>query len=191
MVNGYHPSMELCDLWKSKEKELGFSRKMTLRIRVSQIISSLFFFLAIASLCYGANTGTVSVSAVVVSKGQCKFNSKSTTLSFGNLDPGNLVDKNANTTLIFSCQASGNNLITFSITHDSGLYETGINAPRMRNTTQTTEYLPYSLTLNPTSGSVPKVTDTPLAISGTVRGVDYQDGIPGNYSDTVTISIEP
>jgi spore coat protein U-like protein len=164
---------------------------MSVRLRVSQIISSFFFFLAIASLCYGANTGTVSVSGVVLSKGHCTFNSTTVTLSFGNLDPGNSVDKNANTTLIFTCNGNGNNLITFSITYDSGLYESGPNAPRMRNTTQTTEYLPYSLTLNPTSGSVPKKTNTSLAISGTVRGVDYQDAYPGNYSDSVIISTVP
>jgi hypothetical protein len=61
----------------------------------------------------------------------------------------------------------------------------------MRHTTITTEYLPYSLTLNPTSGTVPKNTDQTLTITGKVKGVDYQDALAGSYSDTVVISIAP
>jgi hypothetical protein len=61
----------------------------------------------------------------------------------------------------------------------------------MRHTTITTEYLPYSLTLNPISGTVPKNTDQTLTITGTVKGVDYQDALAGSYSDTAVISIAP
>ncbi len=169
---------------------------MNPRIKVSQILMVIFFSLTAAGTGYAGGTSTVSVSAVVLSKGSCHFTTKTATLPFGNLDPGNPVDKNAGTPspVIFRCQANGNNRITFSITHDSGLYETGPNAPRMLNTTQTTpplQYLPYSLTLSPTSGSVPKGKDQTLTITGMVKGIDYQDALAGNYSDTVTISIDP
>jgi spore coat protein U-like protein len=151
----------------------------------------LFLTLVITGIAYAGNTGALSVSAVILSKGNCRFNSSAVNLSFGSLDPSNPVDKNTTTTLMFRCQANGNNLVTFSITDDDGLYETGPSSPRMRHTSQTTEYLPYSLTLNPPAGSVPKVTDIPLTISGTVRGVDYENALPGNYSDRVIISIVP
>lgn len=164
---------------------------MSSRIRTCQILTVIFFSLIAANTCYAGSTSTVSVSAVVLSKGNCKFRSNTAALGFGSLDPGNPVDRTVNTTLIFRCQANGNNLITFSITDDSGLYETGPNAPRMRNTTYTTQYLPYTLTLNPTSGSVPKTVDQTLTVTGTVKGVDYQNALTGNYSDTVTISIDP
>jgi len=76
-------------------------------------------------------------------------------------------------------------------TDDDGLNESGLNANRMRHTTILTEYLPYSFTLSPTSGTVPKNTDQTLTISGTVLGVNYQDASVGAYSDTVIISIAP
>lgn len=164
---------------------------MSPRTRVFQTAAVIFFSLVVASTCYAGDTRTVSVSAVVLSKGNCTFRTKTATLAFGNLDPGNPVDVTVNTPVTFRCQASGNNLITFSITDDSGLYETGPNAPRMRNTVQTTQYLPYTLSLSPTSGSVPKVTDQTLTVTGTVKGADYQNALAGNYSDTVIISIDP
>ena len=151
----------------------------------------LVSILIIANIAYAGASSVLSVTAVVLSKGNCRFNSSTANLSFGSLDPSNPVDKNATTTLTFRCQANGNKLVTFSITDDDGLYETGPKAPRMRHATQTTEYLPYSLSLSPSAGSVPKVTDIPLAISGTVRGVDYENALPGDYSDRVIISIVP
>jgi hypothetical protein len=82
--------------------------------------------------------------------------------------------------------------VTFFIGDDDGLYETGQNANRMRHTSVTTEYLPYNFTLNPQSGTIMgNWANHTLTITGTVRGVDYQDARSGNYSDRVVVSIEP
>lgn len=140
---------------------------------------------------HAADSNSLSVTATVISRGNCTFRSKTASLDFGSLDPANPIDKSVNTTIIYRCQAQGNRPITFTITDDDGLYKTGPNAPRMRHTTQPTQYLPYSLALNPTSGTVPKTTDFPLTVTGTVRGVDYQNAAMGSYSDTVVISIDP
>jgi spore coat protein U-like protein len=82
-------------------------------------------------------------------------------------------------------------MATFFISDDDGLYETGPNANRMRHTTLGTEYIPYTFTLNPTSGTVPKNSTQTLTITGTVNGVTYQDAATGNYSDTVVITLAP
>jgi len=137
-----------------------------------------------------AETGILSVTATVLSKSNCKFNSNTATLNFGNLDPASPVDRTVSTSITFMCHGSANPA-TFSITDDDGMYETGPNGNRMRHTTLTTEYLSYSLTLNPTAGTVPKNTDQTLTITGAVKGSEYQDAYVGNYSDTVVISIEP
>ncbi len=157
-------------------------------VPIAILILSIF---VTAGMGYAADSNVVSVTATVISRGNCTFRSKTAALDFGSLDPASPADKSVNTTIIYRCQAQGNRPITFAITDDSGLYETGPNAPRMRHTTQPTEYLPYSLTLSPTSGTVPKVVDFPLTVTGTVKGVDFQDSRTGNYSDTVVITIEP
>ncbi|MEW6375529.1 MAG: spore coat protein U domain-containing protein [Thermodesulfobacteriota bacterium] len=127
-----------------------------------------------------------------MSRGFCWFTTSTSALNFGNLDPSNPIDVNISTSIFFRCFRFFGQ-VTFFIGDDDGLYETGPNANRMRHSTITTEYLPYSFDLNPTSGTVPSslFTNRTLTISGAVRGVDYQDARVGNYSDTVVVSIEP
>lgn len=155
-----------------------------------------FFFVFVLSIflivynAYAGDTSIVIVSATVLSKSECKFNSKTASLSFGNLDTSNPVDRVVSTSITFRCGGSVP-MATFSITDDDGLYETGPNQNRMRHTTITSEYLSYSLTLEPTSGTVPKNTNQTLTITGTIKGVDYQDATAGSYSDTIVISISP
>ena len=153
-------------------------------------LALILSILGMASIGNAAGANVVTVSATVLSKSQCKFNSNTASLSFGNLDPANPVDKTVSTSITFRCGGSAPNA-TFSITDDDGLNETGPDANRMRHTPITTEYLSYSLTLNPISGPVPKNTDQTLTLTGTVKGVDYQDALAGNYSDTMVISIAP
>lgn len=144
----------------------------------------------ITGICHAAGNATLAVTATVVSKSNCKFNSAASTLNFGNLDPATPADKPATASIIFACRGSAP-LATFAITDDDGLYETGPNANRMRHATVTTEYLPYSLTYNPQTGTVPKNVDQTLTISGTVLGSSYQNAYVGSYSDTVVLTIAP
>ncbi len=132
----------------------------------------------------------LSVAATVVSKSNCRFTTATSTLAFGTLDPGNPSDKTVNTTTTFRCGGSAPTA-SFAITHDSGLYEAAPDAPRMRHATVTTEYLPYTITLNPSSGSVPKNTNQTLTITGTVKGNDYKGAYVGNFRDTVVLTITP
>ncbi len=156
------------------------------------LISFMAFFLVIAfsQIADASDTGVVTVSATILSKNQCKFSSASAALAFGILDPANPVDKTVSTSVNFRCMGSSPTA-TFFITDDDGLHEISPNANRMRHTTIGTEYLPYTFTLNPTSGTVPKNTVQILTISGLVNGTDYQDAAVGNYSDTVIITLEP
>jgi spore coat protein U-like protein len=150
----------------------------------------VFSIFITASIGYASDSNVVSVTATVLSKSQCKFNSNTATLNFANLDPANPVDRTVQTSITFRCGGSAPNA-TFSITDDDGSYEIASDKNRMRHTTTFTEYLPYSLTLSPTSGTVPKNTNQTVTVTGTVRGVDYQNAATGNYSDTVVITIEP
>jgi hypothetical protein len=143
-----------------------------------------------ASISYATGSSTVSVTATVVSSGSCSFTSHTANLSFGNLDPSNPVDVTTTTSILFRCFRWFIFPVTFFIGDDDGLYETGSNAKRMRHTTITTEYLPYGFTLNPQSGTVTgNWANHTSTITGTVRGVDYQNAATGSYSDSVVVSI--
>lgn len=143
------------------------------------------------SLIVPAYAETLSVTTVILSKSNCKFNNPPTaTLDFGDLNPINPADIKASATLAFVCHGS-ENVASFLITDDDGLYETGANANRMQHVTNPSAYLPYNLTLSPTSSSVPKNVNQTLTVTGTVYGSSYQTAATGAYSDTVTISIQP
>ena len=158
--------------------------KILLQISLASLI------LLLAEICHAAGSTTVSVNAAVLSKSNCKFMAASAALNFGSLDPANSGDAIINSTITFRCGGSTPNA-TFAISQDDGLYETGPGANRMQNTTVTTEYLPYTVTLNPFSNTVPRNVVQTLTISGSIQASDYQNAYIGSYSDTVVISIAP
>lgn len=152
---------------------------------------TILILLLLAGNLLAADTNTLNVSATVLSNSVCNFRPpKISTLNFGNLDPTNPVDVTTSTTATIRCSGNPANA-TFFITDDDGLYETGPDANRMRNTVVLTEFLPYSLTLSPITATIPKNTDQIITISGTVLGADYQTAYVGSYSDTVTITVAP
>lgn len=130
-----------------------------------------------------ANAGT--------SDAACSFRSTPTPMNFGNLSPVNSMDVSATSTVTIRCQPPGlPNPIAYTISDNSGLYSLAPSQLRMRNATNTAEYLPYTFTYT-TSGIIPLHTNINITFTGTVRALDYQNAWAGNYSDTVTITINP
>lgn len=139
----------------------------------------------------GTYATPISVSAVILSKSNCRFDNPATAnLNFGTLDPLNPADVSVTATLSFTCMGSSS-VATYLITDDDGLHDSGPGSPRMQHATDPTAFLPYLLALSPTTGSAPKNVAQTLTVKGTVLGSDYQSAIAGNYADTVTISIQP
>jgi spore coat protein U-like protein len=62
----------------------------------------------------------------------------------------------------------------------------------MQHATIATEYIPYTLTLSPLTGSGSgKATPITLNISGTITNANYINAAAGNFADTVVITITP
>ncbi len=119
----------------------------------------------------------------------CRFRAGAPAIAFGNLDPGLGTNVIVNTVVQYRCRFGPP--WNFAISDDDGLYETGPNLNRMRNTATPTEFLPYALTYAPAAGVVPNQTWQVLTITGAVQGVNYQDAAQGNYTDSVTLTILP
>lgn len=149
-----------------------------------------FVFALLFELFVTTGTNNFIASAQVLSNNNCRLRGANNALSFGNLDPANPIDVTTNITVIFRC-GGRDRIATFLITDDDGLYESGPNNNRMRHTSQLSEFLAYSLTLSPVTGSVPRRRRQTLTITGTVSGLDYQSAYMGDYSDTVLITINP
>jgi Spore Coat Protein U domain len=138
----------------------------------------------------GAASSQLTVQATVLSRSNCRFDTNSSTLNFGALDPANPLDVTTTTSVPFVCHGSAP-VAAFAFSLDDGLYRAGPAALRMRNATDTSAFLPYSLTLSPASGTVLKNVQQNLTVGGTVRAADYQSARAGNYSDSVVLTILP
>lgn len=165
-------------------------RAQATRVSPIGIAISCILLLTSAATAWGANSASVAVSAVVLSKSNCRFTTAAVTLNFGALNPTTPVDVTTTATASFRCNGS-TPTATYFITSDDGLYPSGPGSLRMRHSTNPALYLPYALSSTPTTDTVPKGVPQTLSITGTVRGVDYQTATPGTYSDTVTLSIIP
>jgi len=153
-------------------------------------ISAGLFLLSMTNVSFSGDVTVLSVAATVLSKSNCRFSTATATLAFGNLDPANSSNVTQSTTFNFDCRGSAPNA-TFLMSQDYGLYETFPGENKMRNSAVLTEFLPYTLTFNPSTATVPKNVTQTLTVTGTVLASDYQKAYVGNYVDTVVISLNP
>lgn len=158
------------------------------KILIFNVIFIISLF--VSSNTLGADSSSVNISAVVLSKNVCRFNSNNVNLNFGTISADVSSDVVATAVLTFRCGGS-TPLATFSITDDDGLYETGPGQKRMQNQLVPSEFLPYTMTYTPQMGTIPRNTNTPLTITGTISINDLANATAGNYTDTVILSIVP
>lgn len=158
------------------------------RAAVAAALSVLAFFAASVPSAFG-DTGTLAVTATVLSKSRCKFDTSASTMNFGALDPAVASDVTASASVDFVCRGSAP-VAAFLFTDDNGQNPSGPGARRMRHAAAP-EFLPYDLAFSPASGTVPKNVHRTLAISGTVRWADFRGSMAGTYTDSVVVSILP
>ena len=135
------------------------------------------------------DTGTLAVTATVLSKSNCRFDTNTSTLNFGALDPAVASDVDATASVDYVCHGSAP-VAAFLFTDDNGRNPSGPGARRMRHAAAP-EFLPYGLAFSPASGTVPKNVHRTLTISGTARWTDFRGAMAGAYTDSVVISILP
>jgi spore coat protein U-like protein len=137
-----------------------------------------------------AESATMTVSAVIPSKNVCKFSGGTLALPFGTIDPATGSNINATATMGFTCNGSSP-FATFGISAGDGLYSSGPSARRMQHQTLAGTFLPYSLTWTPTAATVPKGSAQVLTVTGTLQPSNFQSALPGNYQDTVVLTLTP
>lgn len=147
-------------------------------------MAAAVLFLAAGS-AMAADTATVTVTAMVTPT--CQFVTNTATLDFGTLDQTSGNPGTAATSVQFWCTTGA----TASFTDQGGLHDAG-GSKRIQHATVPTAFIPYTMTLTPsgTAGAGPG-SPLSLAIAGNINFVDYQNATGGNYSDTVTIDVNP
>ena len=148
-------------------------------------------FLLAGGVANAAPDTAIDVSATVLSTSNCRFRTTAATLAFGTLQPWNPVDVTVTAGLVIRCAGNAAPLATYFISDDDGLHEAGLNAQRLQNTTNAAAFLPYAFSYSPATATIPRNTNTPITVTGTVYGTDYQWADIGDYADTVTLTIVP
>ena len=156
---------------------------------VLAVVLVVLSLLAWAGTAAFGDTGTLAVTATVLSKSVCKFDTKTSTLDFGPLDPAVAADVNTTASVGYVCRGSAP-IAAFLFTDDNGQNPSGPGARRMRHAAAP-EFLPYGLAFSPASGTIPKNAPGTLTLSGTVRWVDFRGSMAGAYTDSVIVSILP
>jgi spore coat protein U-like protein len=150
--------------------------------------------LAASLACAGAGaaqTGTLPVSAVVLSKSNCSITGGGAlSLDFGNIDPAATANATASLTTTIRCVGSAAQA-TYSFAADSGQHALGVGNRRMQHATVATEFLWYSLAISPASATIPKGATQVITITGTITPAQFQDVRAGSYSDRVAITLTP
>jgi spore coat protein U-like protein len=137
-----------------------------------------------------ADTKPLAVSAVVLSKNICKLETNTAAnLDFGALNTASGADVARSTSFTARCLGSAKSA-TFAIAQNGGLNRSG-GRNRMRHASGSADYIPYSLAISPSKGTVPKNQIFTITVTGTALGSDYQDAHAGGYSDTVVLNINP
>ncbi len=154
---------------------------------------AITFALAAAGACAApgvraADVHTLAVSVTVLSKSACRFSATSSAIGLA-IDPSSARAASAAASIVMRCTGSAP-IATFALSTNNGLFGSSPASLRMRHATVTTEFLNYSLSY-PASGSAPKGVNQTLTVTASVAPADFQDALPGTYSDTVRLSIVP
>jgi spore coat protein U-like protein len=137
-----------------------------------------------------AGTNTLTVTATVLSKSNCKIQNSAPTLSFGTINPAGSASATATATVTFKCAGSVPSA-TFLLSQDGGLHAIAPNVNRMQHATVPTQFLPYTISLSLPTGTVLKNVDQIVTITGTALVTDYQNVRAGTYTDTVVMTLSP
>jgi spore coat protein U-like protein len=162
-------------------------------VRTANLLRALLAtaFLAAAGPLHAQGSGAFTVSAVVLSKSNCKFvGSSSGTMNFPSVDPSSTSDAVATVNFTIRCGGSAASA-TFAMAAGDGLWALTPGAQRMRHETTTTEFVPYSLGFSPSSATIPKNTEQAIVVTGRITPASMQSALAGNYSDTVAITVSP
>ena len=151
----------------------------------------LFALALLTVLASGASAQSMAVSAVVVSKSNCKFNTKNLVLDFGTINSGSASNALASVGGTVACNGGQASTVTLGFTLGDGTYSTAPGARRMRHATVPTEFLPYSLSISPASATINKNSSINFTVNGTSTQLQFQNAMAGSYSDVVIISVAP
>lgn len=122
-----------------------------------------------------ADTATIDVTAEVL--GTCSFDTTAYTMDFGQIDPTGTGDVTATVDLAFTC-TNGSGWTLQDVSGIQTMDDGGTNT------------LDYSIDAYTQAGTGSGATQS-VTVTGRIADADYGTAVAANYSDTLTIDINP
>jgi len=148
------------------------------------VLASMLMVLAMAGgASAGSKDGAIPVSATVATN--CTISGGS--IDFGTVDA--VTDAGGKSATVIAPTIKCTKGASVAVTDDDGLYESGLNAPRMKNAG--TDYLAYTVSYNASLTGQGMNTDigNSLNLTASLAAGALDDVPAGSYSDTLTITI--
>lgn len=123
----------------------------------------------------------IALTAAAPARAQsCSYNpNQPSTASFGTIDPTLAAPRAFSITLNYKC--TGGVSAVFTIT---GANDSGPGVYRLKNETQPTQFMTYSITTSNDPG-------TKITLNGLLVAADYRNAWVGNYADTLSVLVLP
>jgi len=160
------------------------------RKRLQALLASLL--LAAGTVSHAASDNSpLAVSATVMARTGCLFvnNGSPTPLDFGTIDQASASNATATAQVTIRCR--GNFWVTWTLTADNGQNPSG-GMRRLRNEVAPTELIPYTLSLSSTTATWLLFwtgRSATINVTGTITPANFQSVAPGDYSDTVRLTV--
>jgi spore coat protein U-like protein len=146
---------------------------------------------ACLALPCAADNASITVSATVLSKNNCKFTSNGAlAINIPLIDPSGSATASGSVATSFKCGGASSS-VSYSVTASDGSHSTGPGLRRLRHLTTTTEFLDYTLAITPSSGLAAKNAVVDVQVTASIAAAAYQNARAGSYSDTVVLTVAP
>lgn len=158
-------------------------------MKLKLIAAAALASMTVAPAFSGTASHTLNATATV--NGNCKFQSASSALAFGAIDPSGTGSKTATSTFNYRCTKG---TTATGVTSDDGLNESSVGNPRLLHTSVGSEYIPYTLGFSSlaTAGTGHGTgNDISFTVTGTILEANYVNAQVGAYADTVVLTITP
>lgn len=159
------------------------------RLRTLPALLALASLLA-AAPARGGDFLTLQASLTVLSANNCRFRTNAATLAFGNVSTAATGDALASGVIEIRCLAA-TPMATFFLSDNDGANPAPGNVHRMVRTAPSTAYLPYEFGYSPVTDTIPRLTWTPINLTGRIPQAALAAALPGSYTDTVTLTLLP
>ena len=138
----------------------------------------------------GTASGTILINATVLSSSNCRFTTvPPAAINFGVIDQTRTSAISLTVPAQFACRGPAATA-TYAVTVNNGNHSNG-STRQMQDVTGAQNFLAYTASVSPATGSVGKNVPVDVGITATIPVLAFQQAVEAVYSDTIIVTVQP